>query len=76
MMNVEGKCPQCVFFSQSGNGPKQCRRHAPIPLPVHRTNQLTQQHETIVGTVWPPVDETCWCGDFNPKEPAIATVTP
>ena len=57
-------CRYCYrYLRDEGYG--QCRRHAPIPIMVNIFDNPEILDEVIARPVWPEVELTDWCGEWQ-----------
>lgn len=65
---MKESCKSCKNFSavplQPGVG--ECRRRAPVALPMNNNGQIALQR------IWPPVQDSEWCGEYAGKLEAVA----
>lgn len=70
---AERFCADCQFFQPGADNPQvgECRRHAPSPVQFGQLNvQLLRHdiHENEADAVWPLVDASEWCGEWERKD--------
>jgi hypothetical protein len=62
MLRAGQNCGSCRFSSAFPEPVGECRRHAPVVLPL----VIGQIHSEM--TVWPKVAVGDWCGDYQSAE--------
>ena len=66
---MKPSCFNCKFWENHEPAPVgECRRHAPVLIWNHV--------EDLVDSVWPVVDESDWCGEFQEKGSKLAAAQP
>lgn len=63
-------CGNCLFFRrhQALQPMGVCREKPPLQLMVGQmVNKITNQPEPLIGTYWPQVPDTEWCGSWSPR---------
>lgn len=66
-------CGLCKYPASDGQSGLLCRRYPPHPVVVKAEN-VGQQTGVTTTSVFPPVPQNGWCGEWKPAQPGTVTV--
>lgn len=66
---MKNSCKDCAAFAPLSH---ECRRHAPVMVPVPQVNPVTQQAQGFAAMgLYPATNAEQWCREFEPAVPAL-----
>lgn len=64
-MKLERKCGDCRFYEPQYN---ECRRNAPVVVPVSTSSDAYDRTVIIGQTLFPELPPEQWCGEFQMRK--------
>lgn len=61
-------CEKCDFYEVDPISKHPvCRRYPPTAFQAVAQNPISGRHEQITGSMYPPIKNDGWCGEYRPK---------